>query len=220
MHKTSLPHLRRHAFQPETPLLDNFPAQPSPCTPPPDPAQPPPDLTHSQHTHVSSTCRTHVPITGIPCWRSLPLIPSPPAHIPSFNHACTTAAPHQQHHATHTIPPPRRTRLSHAGVTSRYHPLCVSFLQDVIDMPPPPCGDISASGPWPPECQQTLRHRYLRLFYITFDTLHCLLLHPCDAPTLLTCLDNTSPFLFTSPCATPTSPCLFLNSRYPLEFCI
>jgi hypothetical protein len=74
------------------------------CTP--DPAQPLPDLTHPRHTCVSSTCRTHVPITGIPCWRSLPLIPSPPARIPSFHHACTTVVPHQQHHATHTIPPP------------------------------------------------------------------------------------------------------------------
>jgi hypothetical protein len=147
---------------PNTPI-DNFPVHPGPCTPPLDPAQPPPDLTHPQHTCVSSTCWNHVPITSIPCWRSLPLIPSPPARIPSFHHTCTTAAPHQQHHATHTIPP-CRTRLSHARVTSRYHPLCVSFLQDAIDMPPPPCSDVSASGPWPPECQQTLRHRYLRFF--------------------------------------------------------
>jgi hypothetical protein len=148
MHKTGLPQLRRHAFQPETPLLDNFLVQPGPCTPPPDPAQPPPDLTHPQHTRASPTRRPHVPVTGIPCWRSLS---SFPAHQRAFHPSATPASPLRLTSSTMqpTRYPPCRTRLSHAGVMNRYHPLCVSLLQDAIELPPPLCGDVSVSGPRP-----------------------------------------------------------------------
>jgi hypothetical protein len=107
IHKTSPPQLRRHAFRPHPALRDGSPAHSGPNTPYAAIAGPC-TATARPYAHPAHPCISHPP-DSCPGHRYFLLeissiIPSSPACIPSLRHTCIIVAPHQQHHATHTIP--------------------------------------------------------------------------------------------------------------------
>jgi hypothetical protein len=178
--KTGALQLRHHVFQPHPALRDDSPAHSG---------APWPVWTLHSHRRTLRTpgTPTHSPPAGLMSKSPVSLTEGHPSSFQApwrASHLPTTLASPLRPTSSavqSTECPPRRTRLSHAGVTSRSLPPCVSLLQDVIYTPPPPHGDVSVSGTRPPVCHWLIKVQSSGFsFYIPH--------HP-----LYICFDRTAP---------------------------